>query len=117
MRISDWSQTCALPILRDLNLEVEPGEVLGIVGKNGSGKSTLLKILTGVTDPTTGRASLHGRVASLLEVGTGFHPDLTGRENVFMAGVLLGIKRVEIRARFDHIVDFSGLVQRPEEGR
>ena len=95
--------------LRDLDLEVKPGEVLGIVGKNGSGKSTLLKILTGVTDPTEGRATLRGRVASLLEVGTGFHPDLTGRENVFMAGVLLGIKHAEIRAKFDQIVDFSGI--------
>lgn len=95
--------------LRDLNLEVKPGEILGILGRNGSGKSTLLKILSGVTQPSTGRAVLRGRVGSLLEVGTGFHPDLTGRENVFMSGVLLGLKRREIAAKFDEIVDFSGI--------
>ncbi|WP_337996702.1 ABC transporter ATP-binding protein [Oleispirillum naphthae] len=95
--------------LRDLDLEVRPGDVLGIVGKNGSGKSTLLKILSGVTPPTAGRAVLRGKIASLLEVGTGFHPDMTGRENVFMSGALLGIGQAEIRAKFDEIVDFSGI--------
>ena len=95
--------------LKSLNFEVKKGEILGIIGKNGSGKSTLLKILSGITKPTTGRAVLKGRVASLLEVGTGFHPDLTGRENVFMSGVLLGISQQEIRAKFDQILDFSGI--------
>jgi lipopolysaccharide transport system ATP-binding protein len=95
--------------LRNLSFEVKSGEVLGILGRNGSGKSTLLKILSAVTQPTAGRALLRGRVGSLLEVGTGFHPDLTGRENVFMSGVLLGLKRHEIAAKFDEIVDFSGI--------
>jgi lipopolysaccharide transport system ATP-binding protein len=97
--------------LRDVSFEVKPGEILGILGRNGSGKSTLLKILSGVTQPTSGRAVLRGRVGSLLEVGTGFHPDLTGRENVFMSGVLLGLNRKEITAKFDEIVDFSGIEQ------
>jgi len=95
--------------LRDISFDVNPGDILGILGKNGSGKSTLLKILSGVTQPTAGRALLRGRVGSLLEVGTGFHPDLTGRENVFMSGALLGISTKQIAAKFEEIVDFSGI--------
>jgi lipopolysaccharide transport system ATP-binding protein len=95
--------------LRDLSFEVKQGEILGILGKNGSGKSTLLKILSQVTLPTVGRAVLRGRVGSLLEVGTGFHPDLSGRENVFMSGVFLGLSRKYIAGKFDEIVDFSGI--------
>ncbi len=93
--------------LRDVNLTVRQGEVLGIIGRNGSGKSTLLKILSRVTEPTLGRAELHGRVGSLLEVGTGFHAELTGRENIFLSGAVLGMRHDEIRRRFDEIVDFS----------
>tara|TARA_R110002020_G_scaffold3766_9_gene16572 strand:+ start:2885 stop:4177 length:1293 start_codon:yes stop_codon:yes gene_type:complete len=95
--------------LKDVSFELKRGDIVGILGRNGSGKSTLLKILSGITLPTTGRAELQGRIGSLLEVGTGFHPDLSGRENVFMAGALLGLKQHEIRARFDEIVDFSGI--------
>jgi lipopolysaccharide transport system ATP-binding protein len=93
--------------LRDVSLDVQPGEVVGIVGRNGAGKSTLLKILSRVTTQTSGVITLRGRVASLLEVGTGFHPDLTGRENVFLNGAMLGMKRAEIRAKFDEIVAFA----------
>jgi len=93
--------------LRDVSLEVRAGEVLGIVGPNGAGKSTLLKILARVTDPTAGRAEIFGRVGSLLEVGTGFHPELTGRENIFLSGSILGMKRSEIKRRFDEIVAFA----------
>jgi lipopolysaccharide transport system ATP-binding protein len=93
--------------LRDVTFAVRPGEVVGIIGRNGAGKSTLLKILSGITYPTTGRAWLRGRVASLLEVGTGFHPDLTARENVFLNGALLGMSRGEIRRKFDEIVAFA----------
>jgi lipopolysaccharide transport system ATP-binding protein len=93
--------------LQDVNLEVKEGEVLGVIGRNGAGKSTLLKILSRVTEPTTGRIHLKGRVASLLEVGTGFHPDLTGRENIFLNGAILGMRRAEINAKFDAIVAFA----------
>jgi lipopolysaccharide transport system ATP-binding protein len=94
--------------LQDINFEVQPGEILGIIGKNGAGKSTLLKLLSRVTAPTTGKITAHGRIASLLEVGTGFHPELTGRENVFLNGAIMGMTKQEIRAKFDEIVEFSG---------
>jgi lipopolysaccharide transport system ATP-binding protein len=93
--------------LKGIDFEVQPGEVLGLVGRNGAGKSTLLKILSRIVEPTTGRADLYGRVGSLLEVGTGFHPELTGRENVFLNGAMLGMKRAEITRKFDEIVAFS----------
>ncbi len=95
--------------IRDISFSAKAGEVVGIVGRNGAGKSTLLKILSRITEPTSGRAILRGRLASLLEVGTGFHPDLTGRENVFLNGTILGMKRWEITAKFDEIVAFSGV--------
>ncbi|UBF24680.1 ABC transporter ATP-binding protein [Kovacikia minuta CCNUW1] len=93
--------------LKDIDLDIYPGEVVGIIGRNGAGKSTLLKILSRVVQPTTGEAALHGRVASLLEVGTGFHPELTGRENIFMSGAVLGMQKAEIRRKFDEIVAFA----------
>ncbi len=94
--------------LKDINFEVQPGEILGIIGKNGAGKSTLLKLLSRVTAPTTGKITCHGRIASLLEVGTGFHPELTGRENIYLNGAILGMTKKEIAAKFDEIVDFAG---------
>ena len=95
--------------LKDVSFDVEKGEALGIIGRNGAGKSTLLKILSRITEPTCGRIVIEGRVASLLEVGTGFHHELTGRENIFLNGAILGMSRVEIRRKFDEIVDFAGV--------
>jgi lipopolysaccharide transport system ATP-binding protein len=95
--------------LKDVSFEVKHGEAVGIIGRNGAGKSTVLKILSRITEPTRGRATVYGRVGSLLEVGTGFHPDLTGRENVYLNGTILGMKKREVDARFDEIVDFSGV--------
>ena len=97
--------------LKDVNFEVKRGEIMGIIGRNGAGKSTILKILSRITPPTTGRIRLHGRVASLLEVGTGFHPELTGRENIWLNGAILGMNRKEIAGKFDEIVAFSEIGQ------
>ncbi len=95
--------------LKDVSFDVMPGDRVGIIGRNGAGKSTLLKLLSHITEPTTGRITLRGRVASLLEVGTGFHPELTGRENIYLNGAILGMKRDEVRRKFDEIVDFAGV--------
>ena len=95
--------------LKDINFEVRRGDVLGIIGRNGAGKSTLLKILSKVTVPTTGQIKIRGRIASLLEVGTGFHPELSGRDNIFLNGAILGMTRNEIKSKFDEIVEFAGI--------
>ena len=95
--------------LKEVGFEVKPGEVVGLIGRNGAGKSTLLKVLSRITEPTEGRVELRGRVASLLEVGTGFHHELTGRENIFLNGSIMGMTRKEIVRRFDEIVTFAGI--------
>src|SRR5574341_479409 len=97
--------------LKDVNLTVQQGEAVGIIGRNGAGKSTLLKILSQVTVPTSGIVKVKGRIASLLEVGTGFHPELTGRENIFLNGTIMGMTRTEVNRKFDEILDFSGVEQ------
>ena len=97
--------------LKDVSFELRQGDVVGVIGRNGAGKSTLLKVLSRITEPTTGSATLRGRVSSLLEVGTGFHPELTGRENVYLSGAILGMRRAEMNRKFDEIVDFAGIDQ------
>ena len=97
--------------LRDVSFRIFQGQTLGIIGENGAGKSTLLKILSRITQPTTGTVKVYGRLASLLEVGTGFHPEFSGRDNIYLNGTMLGLSRKEVRKRFDQIVEFSGLEQ------
>lgn len=106
---SKQSQVQDFWAINDINFEVKEGEALGIIGKNGAGKSTLLKVISRITAPTTGKITIHGRVASLLEVGTGFHPELTGRENIYLNGTILGMRRPEVKAKLDEIIDFSGV--------
>ena len=108
---SSTGHVSAMWALRDVSLDVEAGQVVGVIGRNGAGKSTLLKILTRITEPTTGRVTIHGRVGSLLEVGTGFHQELSGRENVYLNGAILGMTRAEIGSKFDEIVEFSEIAE------
>lgn len=97
--------------VKDVSFEIRAGEVVGIIGRNGAGKSTLLKILSRITDPTSGRAEIFGRIGTLLEVGTGFHPELTGRDNIYLSGIILGMKKAEISRKFDEIVEFAGIAK------
>jgi lipopolysaccharide transport system ATP-binding protein len=110
-RRTEESEAPAIWALKNVSFDVKAGEILGLVGRNGAGKSTLLKILSRITTPTEGRAVIKGRVRSLLEVGTGFHPELTGRENIYLNGAILGMKRIEIEKKFDEIVEFAGIEQ------
>lgn len=107
LRRIQTAQSQTVWALKDINFEMQPGEVVGLIGHNGAGKSTLLKILSRITSPTAGRTEVHGRIGSLLEVGTGFHPDLTGRENIYLNGTILGITSSEVKRRFDEIIAFS----------
>lgn len=111
LRSSQSEQTQDFWALRDVSFDVREGEVLGVIGRNGAGKSTLLKLLSRITEPTEGRFGVKGQVGSLLEVGTGFHPELTGRENIYLSGTILGMSRAEIRAHFDEIVEFAEISQ------
>ena len=97
--------------VKDVSFEIRAGEIVGIIGRNGAGKSTLLKILSRITEPTSGRAEIFGRVGTLLEVGTGFHPELTGRDNIYLSGIILGMKKAEIDRKFDEIVEFAGIAK------